>query len=191
MTTTQAHNDSLRLYLNDMIAVERDIANAVRGQLGDDRVQGHIELSALLDRIVTGAESRIARLKELSKEEGGQLGATIKEGVTAVTGSLAGVYDKFRQHPLSRMVRDDIAALDVLAISYSMLLTLGLAAGHAGTAILAEEGLKDCPPIIVALTGLLPVIVAQELSADAPLANPAAAQVAQAAIREAWQVSCG
>ena len=44
------------------------------------------------------------------------------------------------------------------------------------------------PPFVVALTDMLPAIVAGELAQDAPLADPAAAQVAQAAIREAWQV---
>jgi len=185
------HHDSIRQYVNDMIGVERDIANALRGQLDDDRVQAHADLAALLVRCAAEGEARLARLKALSQEEGGELGAAIKEGVTAITGTLAGFYGKLREHPLSRMLRDDIVALDVCAVSYSMLHTLGLAAGHGGCAILAEEGLRSCPPLVIALTELLPLIVAEEIAADAPLANPAAAQVALATLREAWHVPRG
>ncbi|WP_367874210.1 hypothetical protein [Luteolibacter sp. Populi] len=172
-----------------MIGVERDIANAIRGQLEDERIQAQIGLVALLESAAAGSEGRLARLKELSKDEGGDLGAAIKEGVTAIAGSLAGIYGKLREHPVSRMVRDDIVALDICAVSYAMLHTLGLAIGHPECAILGEEGLKACPPLVVALTDQLPAIVAGELAEDAPIANPAAAQVAQASIREAWHVS--
>lgn len=185
------HHATIRQYVNDMVGVERDIANALDGQLADERVQAHLELHALLSRCAAESRARIERLKDLSKEEGGDLGAAIKEGVTAVTGTLAGLYGKLREHPLSRMVRDDIVALDVCAVSYSMLHTLGLAAGHSECAIMGEEGLRSCPPLVVALTDALPAIVAEELAADAPLANPAAAQVALATIREAWHVTRG
>lgn len=185
------HQESVRQYLNDMVGVERDILNALKGQIDDERVQAHAELAAILGRCAAESDARLTRLKELSKEEGGELGAALKEGVTAITGTLAGFYGKMREHPLSRMVRDDIVALDVCAVSYSMLHTLGLAAGHGGCAILAEEGLRSCPPLVIALTDLLPVIVAEELAEDEPLANPAAAQVALAALREAWHVSRG
>ncbi|RYD31900.1 MAG: hypothetical protein EOP87_13845 [Verrucomicrobiaceae bacterium] len=139
----EKHHDSLKQYVNDMIAVERDIANAVKLQTEDDRINASGELRAVLDQIVSRSESRLVVLKKISEIEGGSLGAAVKEGITAVTGTLAGVYGKLREHPVSRMVRDDIVALEVASVSYGMLLTLGLSVGHQETVAIAEKGITD------------------------------------------------
>jgi len=189
MKTT--HSDSLRQYVNDMIGLEADISKAIRGQLDDDRVTGHPALTSLLREIVAGSEARLERLKALSDDEGGSLGATLKEGVMTATGVLAGLYGKMREHPVSRMVRDDIVAQTTAATSYSMLLTLGLTAGHPGVTTLAEEGVRSCAPTVTLLTRELPQIVAGELAKDEPSANPAATHTALATIREAWEQAPG
>lgn len=185
----EKHLDSLKQYVNDMIGLERDIANAVKLQVEDERVNEFGELREILARIVQTSEARLEHLKKLSNQEDGTLGAAVKEGITAVTGTLAGIYGKIREHPVSRMVRDDIIALDVASVGYGMLLTLGLSIRHEECAALASRGIEETPPLIVALTDLLPLIVAEELAADAPLMNPAAVQVAGAHIREAWRNS--
>lgn len=83
----------------------------------------------------------------------------------------------------------DIIGMDVASVSYGMLLTLGLSVGHGDCVRYAMRGLEECPPLVVRLTDLLPSIVAEELAEDAPLANPAAVQIAYAKIREAWRNS--
>ena len=184
MSTT--HSDNIRQYVNDMIGLEADISKAIRGQLEDDRISAHPRLQALLGEIANRSEERLDRLKEISKNEGGALGSAIKEGVMSATGVLAGLYGKVREHPVSRMVRDDIVAQSTASTAYGMLLTLALTAGHAGCASLAEEGLRACAPTVTLLTRELPEIVSAELAQDAPSTNPAAAQIALATIREAW-----
>ncbi|GAA5117323.1 hypothetical protein JIN84_17585 [Luteolibacter yonseiensis] len=185
----EKHHDSLKQYLNDMIGLERDIANAVKIQTEDERLLAFGELKAVLDQIVHNGEARLEVLKRISEEEGGALGAAVKEGITAITGTLAGIYGKMREHPVSRMVRDDIVALEVASVSYGMLLTLGLSIGHRECVVIAEQGIEQLPGLIVELTDLLPTIVGAELSGDAPLVNPAAVQIAQASIRAAWKNS--
>ena len=182
----EKHHDSLRQYVNDMIAVERNITNSLKLQMEDEHVQSFHELRSILDRAFHASESRIQLLKKLSAEEDASFGAAVKESVTAVTGTLAGIYGKIREHPVSRMVRDDIIALDLASVGYGMLLTLGLAIGHEECAAIAERGIEETPPLIIALTDLLPLIVAEELAGDAPLANPAAVQLASIRIRDAW-----
>ena len=181
------HSDNLRQYVNDMIGLEADISQAIRGQLDDERVTTHPTLTSLLRNIVAASEGRIERLKALSEGNGGSIGATLKEGVMTATGVLAGLYGKMREHPVSRMVRDDIVAQTTAAASYSMLLTLGLTAGHPGVTTLAEDGLRYCAPTVTLLTHELPQIVAGELAQDEPSTNPAATHTALATIREAWQ----
>ncbi|MCW1886028.1 hypothetical protein OKA04_14920 [Luteolibacter flavescens] len=182
----EKHADNLKQYVNDMIGLEADISKAVRGQLEDERVSRHRSLAGLLEQIAGQSESRLERLKVISKEEGGALGGAIKEGVMTATGVLAGLYGKMREHPVSRIVRDDIVAQSTAATSYGMLLTLGLVAAHPACIALAEEGLRACAPTVTLLTRELPEIVAAELAQDGPSAHPAAAQTALAAIREAW-----
>lgn len=179
--------DNIRQYVNDMIGLETDISKAIRGQLDDDRVTRRPILTSLLDGIATASERRIDALKAISKSEGGSLGAAVKEGVTTATGVLAGLYGKIREHPVSRMVRDDIVAQTTAATAYGMLLTLALSAGHAELQALAQEGLKACAPTVTLLTRELPHIVGEELAEDKPSANPAAVQASLAAIREAWR----
>lgn len=178
---------SLKQYVNDMIALERDIINAVKGQLEDDRIGDFSELGGHLDRVIADAEYRSGLLKKISDQEGASLGATVKEGITSVTGALAGIYGKLREHPVSRMVRDDIIALEVTSVSYGMLLTLGLSIGHDECVAIAQRGIEETPSLIIALTDLLPTVVASELAADGPLVNPAAVQVARENIRDAWK----
>jgi hypothetical protein len=182
----EKHHSSLKQYVNDMIGLERDIVNAIKLQKDDERVSGIGGLGAILDGVVNQGESRLELLKKLSQEEDGSFGAAVKEGITAITGTLAGIYGKVREHPVSRMVRDDIIALEVASVSYGMLLTLGLSVGHQECVAIAERGIAETPPLIIALTDLLPVIVGHELAQDAPLVNPAAGQVAIVKIRDAW-----
>lgn len=187
----EKHQASLVQYVNDMIGVERDICNALRLQVEDDRVMAYPDLAPLLAEAARAGERRLEKLKSLSHDEGGSMGAALKEGITAVTGTLAGIYGKVREHPVSRMVRDDIIAFDVASVGYGMLLTLGLSLGHEETVDIAAAGLSETPPWVIRLTDLLPLIVSGELADDAPLSNPAAVQIACTRIRDAWNVSGG
>ncbi len=185
----EEHQGSLKQYVNDVIALEREISQAVRVQKEDDAIAKLPGLRTILQEIVTGSEARIEALKVLSEEEGATIGGALKEGITAVVGVLAGVYGKVREHPVSRMVRDDIIAMDVAMTSYGMLLTLGTAIGHKKCADLATTGLNACPGLIIRLTDMLPAIICEELAKDAPLADPLAANKACTLIREAWKTN--
>lgn len=183
-----AHQANLQQYINDVIAMEEDILQALKVQVEYHRVEAHAGLKEALLEIMRASGERLQDLREISDNEGGCLGAVIKEGITAVAGTLAGIYGKVREHPVSRMVRDDIIAMDVAATSYGMLLTLGLSLGHPGCEQIARKGLMFCPGLVVRLTDLMPYIVVGGLAEDGPLSHPAAAHVARAAIRDAWEM---
>jgi ferritin-like metal-binding protein YciE len=183
----EKHQDNLKMYVNDVIGLERDIVNAIDGQLEDDRVTTHSELTAILKEISAGGKSRIELLKVISDEEGGSVGATIKEAAMSVTGVLAGIYGKLREHPLSRIVRDDRVAMNVAETSYGMLYTLALGVGHARAAGVALAGLNSAPPLVLKLTDVLPGIILKELAEDAPLSDPNAEGTVLDAIHKAWK----
>jgi len=170
-TIHEKHHDNFKMYINDVIGLERDILNAIGGQLEDDRVINRPGLAKVLREIIAHGEVRLAQLKAISEEEGGSVGAAVKEAVMSATGALAGLYGKFREHALSRMLRDDRIAMNVVETSYAMLYTLSLGIGHERAAKLSKEGLNAAAQQVLALTDLLPGLVISELKADAPLVN--------------------
>jgi ferritin-like metal-binding protein YciE len=185
-TLHEKHRDNLTMYVNDVIGLERDIVNAVEGQLEDDKVKSNPQLTPILKEIVSGAKTRIDLLQQLSEAEGGSFGATVKEAVMGVTGALAGIYGKLREHPVSRMVRDDRIAMNVVETSYAMLYTLALGIGHEKAAAIALSGLNAAPPLVLELTDLMPGIILRELSEDAPLQNATVQKTVVDAIHNAW-----
>ncbi|MEK7952246.1 hypothetical protein [Luteolibacter soli] len=182
-----AHRKHLAAYMNDMLAVERDLSQAVRGQLEDERIDRHEGLRDLLLDVVAGSEGRTDILRKISQSEGGVLGAAVKGTVMAVAGTLAGIYGRLREHPVSRMVRDDIIALDVAVTGYGMLLTLARCLDQKESIAFAQLALLGCPPLVTRLDHVLPLIIAAELAEDAPVPAPDGAELAQDAIRQVWQ----
>ena len=170
-TIHEKHHDNFKMYLNDLIGLERDILNAMESQLEDDRVVNRPGFAKVLKNITAHGQVRMEQLKAISEEEGGSVGATVKEAVMSATGVLAGLYGKLREHPLSRMLRDDRIAMNVVETSYAMFYTLSLGIGHERAARLAKEGLDAAAQQVLALTDLLPGLVIAELKADAPLEN--------------------
>jgi len=188
MNETQHHN--MIRYIHDVIAMERDIVNAVRTQLEDERVKEHHELKSIFLDIAVHGDHRADMFERLAEQEdGGTLGGAIKEGIASITGVLAGLYGMARMHPLSRMVRDNIVAMDLASVSYGMLLTLAIATGHKRCEELALSSLNDCPGFVLRLTRLLPHIVLEEISQDAPVENALAADQAEKLIRDSWNRS--
>lgn len=86
----EKHHDSLVRYVNDVIAMERDILNAVRAQARDGRLESYPELTIILDQITQGSEERLGIFKEMTEEEGGSLGAALKEGIGRLDWNLGG-----------------------------------------------------------------------------------------------------
>jgi hypothetical protein len=187
MSTTLADEaaSTLRTYVNDMIAVERDVYNAVRGQIEDERVREVSEVHALLTEIAAGSRSRLDSMEALSAKLDGKFGAAVKEAVAAATGALAGIYGKVRKHPVSRMLRDDQVALNLCATAYGMLYTTALVYDEEEVAIASLEHLNALPSQIIGLTRVIPGIVVKELTEEHP-GHPEAATIAQGAILAAW-----
>jgi ferritin-like metal-binding protein YciE len=188
MSTITEHDSkgTLRMYVNDMIALEKDLANAVNGQLEDDRVMRAPNVSAVIGEIATASESRLKRLELLSEALHGQFGAAVKEAVASVTGVMAGIYGKLRKHPVSRMLRDDQTVLNLAATSYGMLYTSALAMGNDEVAELALAHLDTLPPQIMELSEVIPDVVARELKDDGEIVDLSVINLAIEAIEQSW-----
>lgn len=181
------HHNALRHSLKEVIGIEYELTHALSQQLENDEITSHSTLASLLDRAASESEKRIEQLKALSEQEGTAFAVAVKGGITAVTGTVASLYGKIHEQALSRIVRDDILALNFASLGYGIMLTLGLSTGNTAYTFLARRAVEEFPPLIVHLTDLLPVLAGEELAQDAPLVNPAAVQIAGGLIRDAWR----
>jgi hypothetical protein len=98
-------------------------------------------------------------------------------------------YDRMRNDPVSRALRDDYVAFNLAAISRVMLHTTALAFGDQSLAELIRTQLHNLTPLIMHLTRIIPHVVVQELSDedDVPEILPQAADLAVENAEKAWR----
>lgn len=178
--------ENLRTYVNDMLALEQEVASAVTIQSADARVRAEPGVHCLLEDIAADSSTRLSRLEELTVQLDDQWDALMKEAVTAATGTLSGLYGMVRKHPVSRMLRDDRVALSLTATAYGMLYSAALAYGNDEVAMTALEHLNALAPQIRKLDTLIPEVVIKELAQGDASVNAAAVELARQAIARAW-----
>jgi hypothetical protein len=174
------------MYVNDMVAVERDIKEALDLQAEDARVGRWTEVAAVLREAGVSTDARLSVMESLAKSLGGGAGRVVKEAVVAAAGLLAGLYGKVRKHPVSRMLRDDSTALSLAATGYAMLYTSATALRDQRTAAVALRHLRDITPLVTRIAGVIPGTVVAELGEEFPNLDAEAVQRGAVATREAW-----
>lgn len=177
---------TLQMYVNDMVAMERDIKEALDWQCDDHGIARHPEASSLVREIAFGTDARLSAVSDLALTLGGGAGKALKEAVATAAGTLAGIYGKFRKHSVSRMLRDDYTALSLGAAAYSMLYATALALRDARAAALAQRHLRELTPLVMRLGQVIPSVVVAELGEEFPNIDAGAAERAVAATVEAW-----
>ena len=185
MTTAQS---ILSGYVNDMLAVEREIHQAVSRQKHDERVKRFPAVSLLIDSIEETIDTHIERVADALARLGASESA-LKKAVGTVLGIVGGIYDKVRQDDkVSRLVRDDYAALSFAVVCYQMLHTTALALGDQRVADMALRHLENYAAAIMRIGEVIPSLVIQELSTEGRI--PADQKIAEEAgryVRDAWQ----
>lgn len=186
-----AHNSdstpgALRQYVNDMSALDKHILEALERQYDDARVKADAKVydfvgksKSLFQRHGNELATHVARL-------GSGVGDTVKSAVTGALGAFAGLYDKVRKDPVSRMLRDDYVAFNLASISYTMLHTTALAFRDQPLADLALSQLKELTPLIIHANEIVPPAVAAELR-DEPGADTSVGAQAVQNTQRAWQ----
>ncbi len=178
--------DILQQYVSDMVALDEHIHEAVKRQVEDDRLKQFPEASKVINTIHTTLDTHITGLKSQLKSLGGEASGPIKEAVSTIAGVAAGLYDKVRHDPVSKMLRDDYTALSLTAIAYTMLHTTGLALQNQPIADLAQRYLKDITPIIVDISQVIPGVVIKDLEDNDVLVDKAVGQEAVRKTQAAW-----
>jgi hypothetical protein len=184
MSQSQSEN-TLLMYVNDVLALERDIKEVVALQIESAVDLQNPEATAFLHELSLSTATRHANLVELSHSLGSGAGV-VKEVVAAAAGFLAGLYGKVRKHAVSRILRDDYTALSLACTAYSMLYTTGVALRSEPTATLALHHLRAVTPLLMKLSHIIPGVVVAELKVDFPELNQDAAKAGREATASAW-----
>ena len=184
MTTAQK---ILSEYMNDMLAVEREIHQAVSRQKHDE----HVRQFPAIALLIGGIEETIDRHIETVSETLPRLGASesaLKRVVGRVLGIVTGIYGKVRpDDKVSSLLRDDYAALSFAVVCYQMLHTTALALGEERVTELALRHLEDYASAIMRISEVVPPLVVQELAHEGKVpANPEVAEEAIRHVRDAW-----
>ncbi|MBC8120239.1 MAG: hypothetical protein H7Y22_00190 [Gemmatimonadaceae bacterium] len=179
--------DTLQQYVSDMLALERHIFEAVKRQTDDDHTKYLPEATRLIGKIEGMLGGHISETEQHLSSLGGDSGSPVKDAVAAVTGIAAGLIDKVRSNTVSKMLRDDYAALSLDAMGYTMLHTTGLALQHSPTADLALRHLYDLTPLIVEISEVIPLVVAKELLDDGETVDASVGPEAVRNTQKTWK----
>ena len=178
----------LSSYVSEMLGAERHIVGAIDSQLKDERVQKFIDARDLLQRVSQVLHGHLESLERLLESSGKEKGSALKRAATTLTGAAAGLYDKVRRSdPASRNLRDDYTALNLAAVSYSMLHTTALAHKDQELADLSLNHLRDLTPLIMRLSEVIPLIVAMELVIEDKSVDPSVGEMAAKNTSMAWR----
>ena len=172
-------------YLGDLMAVYRHCSEAIERQTTAPCVTEDPGMADVLRRTHAVLTIQLGALEVRMKDLEGR--ATLKEALTAVTGFLAGLYDKMRGETLSRILRDDFAALHFAYACQTMMIATAEACGDRATAQLVSGHQQELPELIRKISDLIPAAVVSDLQKDnVRIVNPNAADMAVESTRHAW-----
>lgn len=163
--TTEANQTRIADWIGDIVALESHVEEALDKQL-KLKVK-NTELAADIQRLHDGI--RDSKKRAVAYQE--QYGATsagnpiIKAG-TNLLGKAAGLIDLVREDSVSKALRDDYTACNLLAISYTMLHTTSMALEDKKTKAFAEEGLRTYARLVQDINHMIPLAVVKELKAN-------------------------
>ncbi|MFW5955693.1 MAG: hypothetical protein ACOCSK_03025 [Rhodothermales bacterium] len=178
---------AIRKHLEDMIAVQRHVHEAIERQHTDSTVRADAEANEIIIRLERILSKHSARTKEVASLYGVEE-SKVKSAVSSVLGFAAGMYDQVRDFELSRILRDDYVALSLVAMSYTSLHSFGLAVSEEPIANMASDHLKAITPALVALSKALPRVVVEETERELGLPTDAsAASVSIENTQRAWE----
>lgn len=158
--------DAIQKHTADQLALERHILEAIERQRGDDTLKADARANKVVIEIERTLRGHVEELERLAEDLDAGVQSALKKAVTEVLGLAAGLYDKVREHPVSRMLRDDYTALSLAAMGYTAYHSFGLAIGEDRIATLAERHLRNLTPLLVEISKVLPHVVAREVAEE-------------------------
>ena len=184
-TMGDKRQETITKYLGDMKAAVHHVEQAMERQ--KDELRDDPQVSQLCGLVALGLQRQRADIDRELEGRGGSPTAPVKEGVAAVAGVLAGLYNKVRTEGPAKSLRDDHTALNWLYVSWTTLHTTAVALGDSAVADLAKRSFGECARWSTQVDRLLPETVFRELSdGDLGRLDATAPQQTHAAAHAAW-----
>ena len=177
---------TLQTYANDMLALQKHILEAVEHQYADAHVKHDAKAYDLVGKLKSTLNHQVGELEPHIRRLGSEVMASAKLAVTNLLGNIAGLYNKIRKDPVSRMLRDDYTALNFSSVSYTQLYTTALAYGDQPLAATVLKHLNELTPIIIHINEIIPYTVLEELKDEGPGIDTSVAAKAYADTQQAW-----
>jgi len=167
--STNKRND-IKTYTSDLHALERHLMNAVKKQKNSDKVidKRAVELLNNLDKMTS---AHVQKLSADLDQMGAEVKSKVKSKIASFTGSVAGMIDSVRDDALSKMLRDDYAALSMITMGYTMLHTHALSNDNKELADMSKSHLDDCTIMITEISKVVPMVTAYEINSDTSMAE--------------------
>ncbi|HEX7071139.1 MAG TPA: hypothetical protein VF190_10050 [Rhodothermales bacterium] len=153
----------IRKHLFDMLAVIEHALEAVERQRVDQEVREHVDANSILIELERVLRAQRDSLQTLATHYGAAGESLVKKAMSEAMGLVAGLYDRVRDHRVSRMLRDDYVALSLAAMSYTALHAFGLAIHDESLAQVALRHLEDLTPLMVEISRTIPGLVVSEV----------------------------
>jgi ferritin-like metal-binding protein YciE len=178
---------TLQRYVSDMLSVEEHILEAIKHQAKDGDFKEFPMAHEFVSKTEVVLRGHVDMLKTHLDALGGDPGNPVKEAVTSMLGKAAGIIDQVRQNDkISADLRDDYTALNLAAVSYTLLHTTGLALQDTKTASLAQKHLMDLTPLITRINEIIPQVVVQELKDEGATVGAMISDQALSNTQKAW-----
>ena len=178
---------SIQTYVSDMLALERHIAQPLQRQLAMDDTAKYGGARTAIATITSLNDAHIIALKQCLDQLGGHEASAIKSAWASLLGAGAAAIDSVRKTKVSKNLRDDYTALNLAAISYTMLHATAVGLGDTTTADLAKRHLADYARCIMQIVQIIPDVVLQELQDDGENVQTGAAALIRQQTNEIWK----
>jgi ferritin-like metal-binding protein YciE len=174
-------------WVGDIVALESHVEEAMDRQLKLESTNP--AMTAAIKRFHDTVRDSKRRAVAYQEQYGSEPGNPIIKAGSALLGKAAGVIDLMREDGVSKALRDDITAYNLLATSYTMLHTTAMALEDTGTQTFAEQGLRTYAGLVQEINHLLPEAVLADLkdNDDHPLQNTNVVEECRETIQRIWQ----
>ncbi len=181
----------LRRYLAEQIGLEEDLARIIKQQTQDINEAEYPDAKKLLEETQSALEDHFVPLNEALDRIELEVIKEQKESSKS-NGKPGGFSNTLPSYELehgfvSRLLRDDYSALNLITMGNSLLHTTALALDRQDVASVSLRHLENLAPLVVKIGRLLPEVAARELRSEAPDIDLSIAQVAWQNIVAAWQ----
>lgn len=181
-------NESLIQYLREQLSLEEHFCKVIEGQVSEIDEALFPDAKDLLIKTREVLENHFVPLNEmLDRLEKDALQIENKAVSSNGDGLPDHISAEAKKARLSRILRDDYSALNLITMSNTLLHTTALALECQEAAALALKHIQNLAPLVIKIGELVPEVVARELRDKSIKVNSDIAQLALKNIQEAWR----